>query len=833
MIKFIKNMFDNEQIELKKFMKIADEIEKLQDEYSAMDEMDLKAKTVEFKNRIKAGETLDDVLVEAFATVREAAKRTTGQTPFYVQILGAIAIHKGNIAEMKTGEGKTLSSVLPAYLNALNGESVHIITVNEYLADVGASTNKPIYDFLGISVGVNKRALSKVEKRKEYECDIMYSTNSEIGFDYLRDNMVVRLTDKVQRGLSYAIIDEVDSILIDEARTPLIISGGSRNTENVYVAADSFSKTLKNVEDYLIDEKTKSITLTDLGVSKAEKYFNEDNLYDIKNTSLLHFINQALKANYIMLVDIDYVVQEDKILIVDSFTGRLMKGRAFSEGLHQAIEAKEKVTINKETKTMATITLQNLFRMYKKLSGMTGTAKGEEEEFRNIYNMYVISIPTNMPVAREDLTDLLYANMEGKFNAIVNEIERRHKLGQPILVGTIAVETSEYLSKRLNAKNIKHEVLNAKNHLREAEIVANAGLKNAVTIATNMAGRGTDIKLGDGVKELGGLCVIGTERHDSRRIDDQLRGRSGRQGDSGVSQFFVSFEDTLMRRFGADRTKNLLQTAGLGKDQAIRSKMFTKAIENAQKRVEGSNYDSRKTLLEYDDVLNKQRELIYIKRNDCLEKESIHDIVLEEIKGYVKDFINKHVLPEGFITKDDDKDILAKLNDVLLKDVDITIDELINKSHKDLIDYVTELVIIAYEKKLEKLPEEVVNEFEKAITLRVLDTYWIEHMTNMDQLKEGIFLRGYAQTNPLQAYIIEGYELYNNMMYLIQEETVKYIINSKIQINVKREEVETNNMVTNDKGEGSTTVVKNKQKRNDLCSCGSGKKYKKCCGINE
>ena len=606
----LRSLFDHEYKELKKFSALADKIEALEPEYAKLTDYELQAKTDEFKNRLEKGETLDELLVEAYATAREACFRVIGEKPYYVQLLGAIAIHFGNIAEMKTGEGKTLTSVMPAYLNALSGNGVHIVTVNEYLADRDANWMGNIHRFLGLTVGTNLRSLSPTEKKEQYNCDILYTTNNELGFDYLRDNMVVQKENRVQRGLNFAIIDEVDSVLIDEARTPLIISGGEMKSARLYTDADSFVKSLKNEEDYIYDEKTKSVTLTEEGVKKGEQRFGVDNLYDINQTSLVHHINQALKANYSMRNDVDYVVQDGEVVIVDQFTGRLMKGRAFSDGLHQAIEAKEGVKIQQETKTLATITFQNLFRMYKKLSGMTGTAKTEEEEFRNIYNMFVICIPTNKEVIRDDEPDLVYATKVGKYKALINEIERRYKTGQPVLVGTIAIETNELISDLLRKRKIPHEVLNAKNHAREAEIIAKAGEKKAVTIATNMAGRGTDIKLTDEVKELGGLCVLGTERHESRRIDNQLRGRSGRQGDPGFTQFYVSMEDDLMVRFGTDRIKMMMQTLGFTEDQAIKSKTFSRAIATAQSRVEGNNFDIRKQLLQYDDVMNNQREII-------------------------------------------------------------------------------------------------------------------------------------------------------------------------------------------------------------------------------
>ena len=604
---------------------------------------ELKHKTVEFKERLKNGETLEDIKVEAFATAREACARVIGERPYKVQLLGGLAIHYGNIAEMKTGEGKTLTSVMPAYLNALEGNGVHIITVNEYLSTRDSNWMGEIHRFLGLTVGLNLRELSSKEKQEQYACDILYTTNNEVGFDYLRDNMAIRKEDRVQRPLNFAIVDEVDSVLIDEARTPLIISGGTLENKNLYIEADRFVKTLKKEKDYIIDEKTKKVNLTDEGVKLAENYYHISNLYDMDNTSLVHFINQALHANYSMKNDVDYVVQNGEIIIVDQFTGRLMPGRAFSEGLHQAIEAKEGVAIEQETKTLATITFQNLFRMYKKLSGMTGTAKTEEEEFRNIYNMYVITIPTNRPVQRIDMPDLIYANKNAKYNAIVKEIEERHKKGQPVLVGTIAIETSEEIGTLLRKKGIPHEILNAKNHAREAEIIAKAGEKGAVTIATNMAGRGTDIKLGEGVKELGGLCVLGTERHESRRIDNQLRGRSGRQGDPGYSQFYIAMDDDLMRRFGSDRIKMIMESTGMQDEMAIRSKMFSKSVESAQKRVEGNNFDNRKHILDYDNVVSTQRESIYNKRNEILDKESVHEDVLESMKNHVVDIVESHL----------------------------------------------------------------------------------------------------------------------------------------------------------------------------------------------
>ena len=823
----LRSLFDHEYKELKKFRSIADKIELLKDEYSNLSDGDLKNKTTIFKERLNAGETLEDILVEAFATAREAAKRTIGEYPFYVQLLGGIAIHYGNIAEMKTGEGKTLTTVLPAYLNSLTGKGVHVITVNEYLTLRNAEWMGKVFEFLGVTVGVNLRELTPSEKKKEYDKDILYTTNNELGFDYLRDNMVVKKENRVQRGLNFAILDEVDSILIDEARTPLIISGGHMESKNLYNSADIFVKTLIKEQDYTIDEKTKSVSLSEEGSDKACKYFKLDNLYDISNTALVHHIDQALKANYAMQRDVDYVVQDNEVIIVDQFTGRLMKGRAFSEGLHQAIEAKEGVKIQDETKTLATITFQNLFRMYNKLSGMTGTAKTEEEEFRNIYNMFVIQIPTNREVIREDLADLVFATKKAKFNAIVDEIEKRHKMGQPILVGTIAIETSELVSKMLDKKGIKHEVLNAKNHAREAEIIAKAGEKNSVTIATNMAGRGTDIKLGDGVRELGGLCVIGTERHESRRIDNQLRGRAGRQGDPGVSQFFVSLEDELMVRFGTDRIKALMQSAGFD-EQAIRSKIFTSSIEGAQKRVEGNNFDIRKQLLQYDNVMNEHREIIYRKRNEILDQESIHENVLNSFKDYINNIVIQYLNSEEETRYEELTDYINKN---LLKTKKIKLSQIENKTIEEATEIIYELLNEDYEEKIKEMPWELVNEFEKAIALRVIDTNWMNHINNMEHLKEGIGLRGYANEDPLQAYIKEGYQIFDNMMAKISEEISMFLLRAEVRQNIERKEVA--KPIINNKDEKTLkggTHKKEKIGRNDPCPCGSGKKYKQCCG---
>ena len=826
----LKSLFDFEYKELKRFMKIADQIEAKSDEYEKLTDKQLQNKTEEFKKELENGKTLDDILVDAFATVREAAKRVINEKPFYTQLLGALAIHYGNIAEMKTGEGKTLTSVMPAYLNALTGKGVHIVTVNEYLASRDAAWMGQIFEFLGLTVGTNLRDLSPAEKRERYNCDVLYSTNNEIGFDYLRDNMVVRKEDRVQRPLNFAIVDEVDSVLIDEARTPLIISGGAMHSNNQYLDAQRFVKDLKENEDYIIDEKTNSINLTDEGSRKCESFYGIDNMYDIKHSALVHHINQALRANFTMKNEVDYVVQDGKVVIVDQFTGRLMQGRAFSEGLHQAIEAKEGVKINEETKTLATITFQNLFRMYKKLSGMTGTAKTEEEEFRNIYNMYVIQIPTNKPVIRKDMADLIFATKQDKYNAIIQEIKERHATGQPVLVGTIAIETSELISNMLKKERIKHEVLNAKNHAREAEIIAKAGEIGSVTIATNMAGRGTDIKLGEGVKELGGLCVIGTERHESRRIDNQLRGRAGRQGDPGYTQFFVSFEDDLMVRFGTDRFKDLLKAAGLGTTITLRSKAMTKNVESAQKKVEGNNFDIRKSLLQYDDVMGKQREIMYERRNEILDSDSIHESIINLIKDHIYNLVMSHLVEQPELLEFDCSEICEYVNENLLRNSNMKLSEIINKSTDEVIQILEDKIIGEYENKIKDLPEEIVNDFEKVIALRVIDTHWMEHINTMDHLKEGIGLRSYAQNNPLVEYTNEGFQLFDEMLDTINREITKYLLKAEIKQNLERKEVVKPTGTNDSKDKVKTTRKVEKIGRNEPCPCGSGKKYKNCCG---
>ena len=829
----LKKLIDTEYRELRRFNKIADQIEALDEEYSKMSDEALQAKTNEFKERLAKGETLEDIKVEAFATVREAAYRMIGEKPYRVQLLGGLAIHYGNIAEMKTGEGKTLTTILPAYLNALAGKGVHVITVNEYLSARNAEWMGPIYNFLGITVGVNLRELSPEEKQQVYNCDITYSTNNEIGFDYLRDNMVQRKEDRVQRGLNYCILDEIDSMLIDEARTPLIISGGKMNSANLYVEADRAVKKLKEDEDYTVDEKTKTVMLTPEGSKKVESHFKISNLYDADNTALVHHVNQALKANYGMKIDVDYVVDEEgAVIIVDQFTGRLMHGRQFSEGLHQAIEAKEGVKINEETKTMATITFQNLFRMYNKISGMTGTAKTEEEEFREIYNMYVIEIPTNKPCIREDMADLMFATEKGKYNAIVKFIKEVHEKGQPILVGTISVESNEYLSSLLKKEHLPHEVLNAKNHAREAEIIAKAGEKGAITIATNMAGRGTDIKLGEGVKDLGGLCVLGTERHESRRIDNQLRGRAGRQGDPGYSQFFISFEDELMRRFGTDKIKTMIQSVGYDDNEPIRSKMFTKSVESAQKKVEGNNYDMRKSLLDYDNIVSEQRKIIYDRRNKILDTDDIETETIETFKDYVDMFVDNHIAPEGYLTEKDLEDITNYFNNNIIRNHKFKLDDITNKKEDEVINYISDLLKTEYEEKIKNIPKEISDNFTKFISLKVIDDAWIEHINAMDHLREGIGLRGYGQTNPLQAYALEGYEIFDKMQDNIDANITNYLMKVEIKQNITPEKQPKGQ--TNDGKEAlkQSPKVNEKKKigRNDPCPCGSGKKYKNCCG---
>ncbi len=831
----LKKLFDPSRRAQKTLSAFADQVLALEATMAALSDEEIKAKTESFKARVQAGETLDEIEVEAYALVREASTRVTGMTPFKVQIMGAHVIHQGNIAEMKTGEGKTLTAVMPAYLNALSGEGVHIITVNEYLA--ARETEGEIGDlfrFLGLSVGLNKREHTKEEKRAAYACDILYSTNNEVGFDYLRDHMVIYADDMVQRPLNFAIIDEVDSILIDEARTPLIISGGAKQTANLYAQANTFAKTLQE-DDYDIDLKSKSVTLTESGVAKAERYFAVENLYDLDHVSLLHHINNAVKANYTMDRDVDYVVQEGEVIIVDAFTGRLMIGRQFSEGLHQALEAKEGVEIKKETSTLATITFQNYFRMYQKLSGMTGTAKTEEEEFRNIYNMLVIEIPTNVPVIRDDANDEIYASMKAKYHALADEIKTRHQKGQPILVGTISIESSELLSKLLKQRGIPHNVLNAKQHEREAEIVENAGHKGAVTIATNMAGRGTDIKLGPGVVEAGGLAVLGTERHESRRIDNQLRGRSGRQGDPGYSKFFLSGEDDLLRRFGGDRFKRQLEMLtkekGTDSETPVNFKIFSRFIERAQKQIEGNNFDRRKTVLQYDEVLRKQREVIYAQRRDVLLRDTIIDSVDGLLMNYVERLIDRHIdtqekqptvltgpLTEALNTQLFNASVVGK--DTLETDPEAA------KTH------ILSLAKENFDHKRQQTGDVNFNEFLKVVMLRVVDTHWVKHIDQMSELRQSIGLRSYGQINPLSEYQEIGFQLFEELIANIERDVSRYVLRAQIRDNLQRIQVAKPTRTLSGKEEETKRqpVTSKKVGRNDPCPCGSGKKYKHCCG---
>ncbi|WP_102028677.1 preprotein translocase subunit SecA [Salirhabdus sp. Marseille-P4669] len=831
----LKKVFgDGNSRQLKKLEAIADQIEALEPEMQKLTDAQLTEKTEEFKQRYQNGESLDDLLPEAYAVVREGANRVLKMRPYYVQLLGAIALHNGDIAEMKTGEGKTLASTMPAYLNAITGKGVHIITVNEYLADRDAKEMGQLFEFLGLTVGLNANGQSKEEKREAYAADITYGTNNEFGFDYLRDNMVLYKEHMVQRPLHYAIIDEVDSILIDEARTPLIISGSASKSENAYIQANQFVRGLKFEEDYTYDEKTKNVQLTEEGINKAESFYNLENLYDISNVSVTHHINQALKAHVVMKRDTDYVVEEGEVVIVDQFTGRLMKGRRYSDGLHQSIEAKEGLAIQKESMTLATITFQNLFRMYEKLAGMTGTAKTEEEEFRNIYNMDVVVIPTNKPIARDDRPDLIFKTMEGKFKAVVEDIKQRHQTGQPVLVGTVAVETSELISKLLKKAGVPHNVLNAKNHFREAEIILQAGQKGAVTIATNMAGRGTDIKLGEGIKELGGLAVIGTERHESRRIDNQLRGRSGRQGDPGITQFYLSLEDELMRRFGSDNMKAMMERLGMDDTQPIESKMVSRAVESAQKRVEGNNFDARKTLLSYDDVLRQQREIIYEQRYQVLTAESLREIVEGMIEANVQSKVTSFTSDEDDVNWE-----LAALADYvnanLLEQDSVSEADFKGKEPEEMSELIMEKVKAKYDEKEQELSSEQMREFEKVILLRVVDTKWMDHIDQMDQLRQGIHLRAYGQTDPLREYQMEGFAMFEAMVDSMNEEVSRYIMKAQIRDNLQRQEVVKGAKAVSGGGDKTPKkktpyVKKETTGRNDPCPCGSGKKYKHCHG---
>ena len=834
MANILKTIIENDKGEIRRLEKMADKVFKYEDQMAALNDDQLKAKTVEFKERYQNGESLDSLLYEAFAVVREGAKRVLGLFPYKVQVMGGIVLHHGDVPEMRTGEGKTLTATMPVYLNALSGKGVHVVTVNEYLSERDATEMGELYSWLGLSVGINLAAKSPMEKKEAYECDITYSTNSEIGFDYLRDNMVVRAENMVQRPLNYALVDEVDSILIDEARTPLIVSGANAvETSQLYHMADHYVKSLDK-DDYIIDVQSKTIGLSDSGIDKAESYFKLENLYDIENVALTHFIDNALRANYIMLLDIDYVVSEEQeILIVDQFTGRTMEGRRYSDGLHQAIEAKEGVPIQDETKTSASITYQNLFRMYKKLSGMTGTGKTEEEEFREIYNIRVIPIPTNRPVQRIDHPDLLFASIEAKFKAVVEDVKARYQKGQPVLVGTVAVETSDYISKKLVAAGVPHEVLNAKNHYREAQIIMNAGQRGAVTIATNMAGRGTDIKLGEGVRELGGLCVIGTERHESRRIDNQLRGRSGRQGDPGESQFYLSLEDDLMKRFGSERLKGIFERLNMS-EEAIESRMLTRQVEAAQKRVEGNNYDTRKQVLQYDDVMREQREIIYAQRYDVITAD--RDLA-PEIHAMIKRTIERVV--DGHVRAKQDEKLEAVLNFAkynLLPEDSISFEDLSDLSDKEIKDELFQRALKVYDSQVSKLrDEEAVKEFQKVLILRVVDNKWTDHIDALDQLRNAVGLRGYAQNNPVVEYQAEGFRMFNDMIGSIEFDVTRLMMKAQIH---EQERPQAEHHI-------STTATRNiaaqqanmpenldlgQIRRNELCPCGSGKKFKNCHG---
>ncbi|RNG96238.1 preprotein translocase subunit SecA [Staphylococcus aureus] len=840
---FLSKILDGNNKEIKQLGKLADKVIALEEKTAILTDEEIRNKTKQFQTELadidnvkKQNDYLDKILPEAYALVREGSKRVFNMTPYKVQIMGGIAIHKGDIAEMRTGEGKTLTATMPTYLNALAGRGVHVITVNEYLSSVQSEEMAELYNFLGLTVGLNLNSKTTEEKREAYAQDITYSTNNELGFDYLRDNMVNYSEDRVMRPLHFAIIDEVDSILIDEARTPLIISGEAEKSTSLYTQANVFAKMLKQDEDYKYDEKTKAVHLTEQGADKAERMFQVENLYDVQNVDVISHINTALRAHVTLQRDVDYMVVDGEVLIVDQFTGRTMPGRRFSEGLHQAIEAKEGVQIQNESKTMASITFQNYFRMYNKLAGMTGTAKTEEEEFRNIYNMTVTQIPTNKPVQRNDKSDLIYISQKGKFDAVVEDVVEKHKAGQPVLLGTVAVETSEYISNLLKKRGIRHDVLNAKKHEREAEIVAGAGQKGAVTIATNMAGRGTDIKLGEGVEELGGLAVIGTERHESRRIDDQLRGRSGRQGDKGDSRFYLSLQDELMIRFGSERLQKMMSRLGLDDSTPIESKMVSRAVESAQKRVEGNNFDARKRILEYDEVLRKQREIIYNERNSIIDEEDSSQVVDAMLRSTLQRSINYYIN-----TADDEPEyqpFIDYINDIFLQEGDITEDDIKGKDAEDIFEVVWAKIEAAYQSQKDIL-EEQMNEFERMILLRSIDSHWTDHIDTMDQLRQGIHLRSYAQQNPLRDYQNEGHELFDIMMQNIEEDTCKFILKSVVQVedNIEREKTtefgEAKHVSAEDGKEKvkPKPIVKGDQVgRNDDCPCGSGKKFKNCHG---
>ena len=832
---FLEKIFGTySEREVKKLQLIADKIEALDDSMQSLSDEQLQAKTIEFKDRISKGESLDSLLPEAFAVCREASSRVLGKKHFRVQLLGGMVLHQGRIAEMKTGEGKTLVATLPAYLNALTGKGVHVITVNDYLAKTQMEEMGVLYSFLGLTTGCIIHGITPQQRREAYGCDITYGTNNEFGFDYLRDNMVIHMADRVQRELNLCIVDEVDSILIDEARTPLIISGMGDKSTKFYNVADNFVKTLINEKDFNVDEKASAVLLTDDGIVKAEKYFGIENYADSQNLELQHYVTQALKANYTMKADKDYMVKDNEIVIIDEFTGRLMEGRRYSDGLHQAIEAKEGVKIQRESKTLATITFQNYFRMYAKLSGMTGTALTEENEFREIYNLDVIVIPTNRPVQRIDKSDMVYKNESGKYKAIIEEIVKAHEKNQPVLVGTASVDKSEYISSLLKKRGIKHQVLNAKYHAQEAEIISHAGELGMVTIATNMAGRGTDIKLGEGVREVGGLKVLGTERHESRRIDNQLRGRSGRQGDPGESIFFISLEDDLMRIFGSERIQGVIDKLGLEETEAIESKMVTKAIENAQKKVEGNNFDIRKNLLGYDDVMNLQREVIYRQRTEVLEGKNLKEQIEGMIEEVISDAVNSHLSGEVQDIEAEVRTLLQYLEEICLPHGIVTVEELADLSNEQIKNKLTETIMDIYKGKEFEFGEEQLREIERVVLLRVVDQKWMDHIDNMDHLKQGMGLRAYKQQDPIQAYQMEGSAMFEEMIEGIKTETVKFLFHVRLERPIEREQVAKETSASHGQDDNSLKKepIKNDHKfgRNDLCPCGSGKKYKNCCG---
>ena len=822
--------------EVNRIKPIVKKINDLDEAMQKLSDEELRAKTVEFRDRLKNGETLDDILPEAFAVVREGSSRVLGMKHYDEQLMGGIVLHQGRISEMKTGEGKTLVATLPAYLNGLTENGVHIVTVNDYLAKRDMEQMGQLYGFLGLTTGVIVHDLNNDQRREAYAADITYGTNNEFGFDYLRDNMVIYKEERVQRTLNFAIVDEVDSILIDEARTPLIISGQGEKSTEFYKVADYFAKKLVAEKDFTRDEKANAVMLTNEGIEKAEKTFQVDNYADASNIELQHYVTQALKANFAMRRDKDYMVKDGEVIIVDEFTGRLMEGRRYSDGLHQAIEAKEGVKIARESKTLATITFQNYFRMYKKLSGMTGTALTEENEFREIYGLDVIVIPTHRPIARKDNPDLVFSTELGKIKAVASEVEKAHAKGQPVLVGTVSIEKSELVSSMLKKKGIPHQVLNAKFHEQEAEIISHAGEYGMVTIATNMAGRGTDIKLGEGVVEVGGLKIIGTERHESRRIDNQLRGRSGRQGDPGESTFFISLEDDLMRIFGSEKIQGVVDKLGLQEEEAIESKMVSKAIENAQKKVEGNNFDIRKTLLGYDNVMNMQREVIYKQRAEVLEGVDVKEEILSMVKDVIADAVNIHITGESEDYREEFLNLMVCLQEICIPPNSVNLPSLENLSKEEITQNLYEVACKFYEQKEEEFTSERLREIERVVLLRAVDTKWMNHIDSMDHLKQGIGLRAFKQVDPVQAYQMEGSDMFEEMIKAIKEETVKLLFHVKIERAPERVRVAQETAAVHagspSESDGPKAPVRNEDKhgRNELCSCGSGKKYKNCCG---